>query len=47
MDKSEQSRRYPPLYEKVIPVLLWVLGLVIIILMLVTVAVAVNFIGTT
>jgi hypothetical protein len=46
MDKAEPPRRYPPVYEKVIPALLWFLGLVTFILLIVTIAVALNFFGT-
>ena len=47
MDKAEPPRRYPPLYEKIIPALLWFLGLVIIVLLLMIVAAAFNLFGTT
>lgn len=40
MEKSKPSREYPPVYEKIIPIALWVIGMVVTVLILVTIAVA-------
>lgn len=40
MGKSKPSREYPPVYEKIIPIALWVIGMVVTVLILVTIAVA-------
>ena len=47
MGKSKLSREYPPIYEKMIPVVLWTLGTVIVILLLlITLTVALRLAGT-
>jgi hypothetical protein len=45
MDKS--PRRYPPLYERLLPIALAVIGLLILILLALTVAVALRWIQWT
>jgi hypothetical protein len=45
MEKSKTPREYPPVYEKVIPVALWVIGTVIVIMLLITIAVALQLVG--
>ena len=47
MEKTKSPRRYPPLYEKTFPVLLGILGIVIAILLVITVAVALRLVGTS
>ena len=46
MEKTKSSRQYPPLYEKVFPVVLGLLGIVIAILLVITVAVALRLVGS-
>lgn len=45
MQKTSR-RRYPPLYEKLIPFALGALGLIVIVLIIVTIAVALGVIPT-
>ena len=45
MEKSKPSRQYPPVYEKIIPVALWTIGTVIVIMLLITIAVALQLVG--
>ena len=45
MEKSKTPREYPPIYEKVIPIALWVIGSVIIIMLVITIAVALQLVG--
>jgi len=45
MEKTKSSRQYPPLYEKAFPVVLGVLGIVIAVLLVITVAVALQLVG--
>jgi len=45
MEKSKTSREYPPIYEKIIPIALWVIGTVIVIMLLITIAVALQLVG--
>ena len=45
MEKSKTSRKYPPIYEKIIPVALWIIGTVIVIMLLITIAVALQIVG--
>jgi len=45
MEKSKPSREYPPVYEKIIPVALWTIGTVIVIMLLITIAVALQLVG--
>lgn len=45
MEKSKTSREYPPIYEKIIPVALWIIGTVIVLMLLVTIAVALQLVG--
>lgn len=45
MEKSKTSREYPPIYEKIIPVALWIIGTVIVIMLLITIAVALQLVG--
>lgn len=40
MEKSKSPREYPPIYERLIPIALWVIGTVVAILIFVTIAVA-------
>jgi hypothetical protein len=40
MEKSKSPREYPPIYERLIPVALWVIGTVVTVLILITIAVA-------
>jgi len=40
MEKPKSSREYPPVYEKMIPVALGIIGTVVIVLLLITIAVA-------
>jgi len=46
MEKSNSSRRYPPVYERLIPIALWAIGTVVVILLLITIAVALRLVGT-
>jgi hypothetical protein len=45
MEKSKPSREYPPVYEKIIPVALWTIGTIIVIMLLITIAVALQLVG--
>ena len=45
MEKSKSARRYPPIYEKIIPIALWTIGTVIVIMLLITIAVALQLVG--
>ena len=45
MEKTKSHRQYPPLYEKVFPVVLGLLGIVIAALLVITVAVALRLVG--
>lgn len=40
MEKSENSRRYPPMYEKIIPFAIWGIAIIVLILLVITIAVA-------
>jgi len=46
MDKTNASRKYPPMYEKIVPFALTALALLVIVLVLVTIAVALGLIPT-
>ena len=43
MEKSKDVRKYPPVYEKIIPVALWAIGTIVVILLLITIAVALTY----
>jgi len=45
MEKTKSPRQYPPLYEKVFPVVLGFLGIVILTLLVITIAVALRLVG--
>lgn len=45
MEKSKSSREYPPIYEKVIPIALWTIGTTVVVLLLITIAVALRLVG--
>jgi len=45
MAKVKSHRQYPPLYEKVFPVVLAILGVVIVTLLIITIAVALRLVG--
>ena len=45
MEKTKSPRQYPPMYEKVFPLALGALGLVIAALLVVTIAVAMQLVG--
>ena len=45
MEKTKSPREYPPIYEKAFPVVLGILGVVIAILLVITVAVALRLVG--
>jgi len=45
MEKAKSPREYPPLYEKVFPIVLGFLGIVIVTLLIITVAVALRLVG--
>lgn len=45
MSKAKSNRQYPPLYEKVFPFVLGVLGVIIVTLLIITVAVALRLVG--
>lgn len=47
MTKAKSPRQYPPLYEKVFPLVLGILGIVIVILLMITVAVALRLVGAS
>ena len=44
MDKLNTSRKYPPMYEKIVPFALSALALLVIVLVIVTIAVALGLI---
>lgn len=46
MAKAKSPREYPPLYEKAFPIVLGIIGLTVVILLLITVAVALQLVGT-
>ena len=46
MDKINTSRKYPPVYEKIVPFALGALALLVIVLVIVTIAVALGLIPT-
>ena len=46
MDKINPSRKYPPIYEKIVPFALSALALLVIVLVIVTIAVALGLIPT-
>jgi hypothetical protein len=41
-NKKQSKRQYPPIYEKIVPVALGLIGLAIIILLVITILVAVG-----
>ena len=45
MEKAKPSRNYPPMYEKAIPIILGFLGITVVILLLITIAVALQLVG--
>ena len=45
MEKAKSPCEYPPLYEKVFPIVLGFLGIVIVTLLIITVAVALRLVG--
>ena len=45
MVKTKTPREYPPLYEKVFPIVLGVVGVVLVILLIATLAVALRLVG--
>lgn len=45
MAKANSPRQYPPLYEKIFPIVLGFLGIVIVTLLVITVAVALRLVG--
>ena len=45
MEKAKSPRQYPPMYEKIFPIALGFLGVVLAILLIITVAVALRFVG--
>ena len=45
MAKAKSPRQYPPLYEKAFPYVLGFLGIVIVMLLVITVAVALRLVG--
>ena len=47
MAKVNSPRQYPPLYEKAFPIVLGFMSIVIVILLIVTVAVALRLIGAS
>ena len=47
MEKTKSPRQYPPLYEKVFPVVLGILGIVLAVLLVITIAVALRFVGAS
>jgi hypothetical protein len=46
MEKSKTPREYPPVYEKFIPIAIWTIGTVVVVLLLITIAVALQLVGT-
>ena len=47
MDKPKTPRKYPPVYERIIPFALVALALLLFVLIIVTIAVALNLIPGT
>jgi hypothetical protein len=45
MAKAKSPRQYPPIYEKVLPIVFGFLGVVIATLLIVTIAVALRLVG--
>jgi len=45
MEKTKSPRQYPAVYEKIFPVVLGFVGLVLVALLIVTVAVALRLVG--
>ena len=45
MEKTKSPRQYPPKYEKVFPIVLGFLGIVIVTLLVITIAVALRLVG--
>lgn len=45
MDKAKSTRQYPPVYEKILPIALWSIGIIGVVLLVITVAVALRLIG--
>ncbi len=45
MAKAKIPRQYPPLYEKIFPIVLGFLGIVVVTLLVITVAVALRLVG--
>jgi hypothetical protein len=45
MAKAKSPRQYPPMYEKIFPIVLGFLGIVIVTLLIITIAVALRLIG--
>ena len=46
MEKIKSSRQYPPLYEEAFHIVLWFLGVVIVVLLVITIAVALRLVAT-
>ena len=46
MAKANSSRQYPQVYEKIFPIVLGILGIVIVALLIITIAVALKLVGT-
>ncbi len=46
MEKIKSPRQYPNLYEKLFPIVLGFLGIIIVMLLIVTIAVALRLVGT-
>ena len=45
MEKTKSPRQYPPIYEKAFPYVLGFIGLVLVMLLVITVAVALRLVG--
>jgi hypothetical protein len=45
MAKAKSPRQYPPVYEKVFPIVLGFLGVVIVTLLVITIAVSLRLLG--
>jgi hypothetical protein len=45
MEKAKSPRQYPPLYERIFPIVLGLLGIVIVTLLVITIAVALRSVG--
>ncbi|HEY5730765.1 MAG TPA: hypothetical protein VIS72_11985 [Anaerolineales bacterium] len=43
MEKSKSPRVYPPVYERLIPIALWTIGIVVAILLVITIVVALTY----